>query len=124
METFKDTRLLNKLTEYGGLIEEYGNAYMDIIDDKIIIIRCTKESINKINTFDKQFTIIKFDMENSIPKYYYDKIIFHFRNSFDSYFGPKFAENFANYDIYKKNAQEILSNIKNKIKINYNLHMN
>ena len=117
METFKDTRLLNKVNEYGGLIEEYGNAYMDIIDNQTIIIRCAKESINKINTFDKEFIIFKIDMENTISKYYYDKIIIHFRNSFDSYFGPKFAENFANFDIYKKNAQEILLKIKINIKV-------
>lgn len=117
METFKDTRLLNKVTEYGGLIEEYGNAYLDIIDNKIIIIRCAKMSNYYLDTFERKFTIIKIDMENSISKYNYDKILFHFRNSFDSYFGPKFAENFANYDIYKKNAQEILLNIKNNIKV-------
>ena len=115
METFKDTRLLNKVTEYGGLIEEYGNAYMDIIDNQTIIIRCAKQSNYYINTFEKKFKIIEIDMENKIPKIYYDKILFHYRNSFNSYFGPKFAENFANYDIYKKNAQEILSDIKNKI---------
>lgn len=115
METFKDTRLLNKVNKYGGLIEEYGNAYMDIIDNHIIVIRCAKESINRINTFDKEFNIIKIDMENNIPKIYYDKIKIHFMNSFYSSFGPKFAENYANYDILKKNAQEMLSDIKKKI---------
>ena len=117
METFQDTRLLNKVNEYGGLIKEYGNAYMDIVDNKIIIIRCKKLSINYIDTIEREFTIIKIDMENSIPEYYYEKIKYNFFNSFDSYFGPKFAENFANYDIYKKNAHQILLNIKNKINL-------
>lgn len=115
METFKDTRLLTKVTKYGGFIEEYGNAYLDIIDNQIIIIRCAKESINHINTFEREFKIIEIDMENKIPKIYYDKILFHFRNSFNSWFGPKFAENFANYENYKKNAQEMLLDIKNHI---------
>ena len=118
METFKDTRLLNKVNEYGGLIESYGHAYMDIIDNHIIIIRCALDSIYKINTFEKEFIIIKFDIENSIPKIYLDKIIFNFFKSFYSFYGPKFSENFANYDIFKKNAQELLVNIKNQIKLN------
>ena len=106
MKTYKDGRFLNKVNQYGGLIKEHGHAYMDIIDNHIIVIRCARESIRYLNTFEEEFTIIEIDMINDIPKNYYDQIIYNFRNSFFSYFGPKFAENFANYDIFKKNARE------------------
>ncbi len=113
--TYRDGRYLNKVNEYGGLIKECGHAYMDIIDNRIIVIRSAKDSIRHLYTFEEEYTIIQFDMENSIPKEYCEEIINNFRKSFYSYFGPKFAENFANFDVFKRNALKLLSDIKKKI---------
>jgi hypothetical protein len=115
METYRDYRYLRKVTKYGGLIEDYGHAYMDIIDNHYIIIRCELESIEKLGTIETQFTFISFDMNNNIPKSYHDAIIYNFKNSFGSRFGSLYAENFANYDIFKKNALSFLTGIKDNI---------
>lgn len=117
METYRDYRNLRKVNKYGGLIEEYGNAYMDIINNNHIRIRCELESIERLGTIEKQFDFISFDMYNDIPKPYLDSIIFNFKNSFGSRFGPLYAENFANYDVFKINALSFLTEIRDKLQV-------
>jgi hypothetical protein len=54
---------------------------------------------------------LEFDIENDIPKKYHDEILWNIKDSF----GSKYAYNFSNYDILKKNILKCFSNIKKRI---------
>lgn len=111
METFKDTRFLRQLNKDGGLIKDMGHVYINIIDNHYIIVKSAKDSTNKLYEFEDEIIIMEFDIENDIPKKYYDEIIWNIKDSF----GSQYAYNFSNYDILKKNILKCFNNIKQKI---------
>jgi hypothetical protein len=120
MKTFKDGRYLRKINKYGGLEKEMGHLYIDIVDNHFIIVRSAINSTKHLYEFEDEIIHMEFDIENNIPKEYYDQIIWNIKDSF----GSQFAYNFSNYDIVIKNISEFFNRIKEKIKTSSQINKN
>jgi len=92
---------------------DLGHAYIDIIDNHAIRLRCAKNSTSHLYELENHMNLLYLDMENDIPSKYYKDIEYNFLNGFNS----NTCYNYSMFGLFKNNAIIFLNNLKLKINL-------